>query len=202
MFTKQLFFSLLGFIFLSFVLFFHLRNIESLDIRHYYKLLASSDPDKIAPEFSFFATKQERWGVSKFVVFSDKNQRLATLLKNEYSTLVLKRFLDRDEIMERMDNVTGIMQEDLLVDGNKKQQKVRCFKASKASYAYYSDQFIAEKLHFTRYVVPEHHLTEDFSSGEQIMEGSASSLKGFLMKHTDNFQIRNFQMKLLVDGSS
>lgn len=193
---------------------YSLSFVTDADRREYQALMEHTDPEHQEENYS---ARQRHGQVCKDMLFFDKGQRLHLRLRCAEADLILDRHEERTEMMEQMRHVTCCMQEELfylLQDGQELVKKsdgqfglrndpnmivsieqqtiepmqvIRYLTADSAVYHYFNDQFIAENVHISRFVVPGHALTETFMQMKPLMTGTARTVHFSLSGKDLNF---------------
>lgn len=103
----------------SFFLFFvlgaglwQMSRLDSEDIDNYHEIISIFD-SSAQPQLTAYQANQDKVQLQKDIVFTHKEQPLHLKLCAKSSRLIYERYHDRNEVVEKMNGVTCLMQEEL-----------------------------------------------------------------------------------------
>jgi len=143
---------------------------------------------------------QYRQKVRKDMHISDRGERLHTLIESVQSSLAVTHGAREAALVEKMDNLTCIMQEKLEANPAPLQM-IRFFEADRGIYHYASNRFEAEDASLFRYKISGRRLPENLLFFQPEMQGNAKSVFLTLGKEI-HFTAREFQAELFDDKGS
>jgi hypothetical protein len=201
---------------------FHFSHIDPQDIESYRKLMTLNEA-----ESESYSAKQERFNVSKQILFTEGSGRMQMVVRSNKSVLQMRHENEKNEIVEHFDHVKCYMQEELydvtqsgqevvkqrdnrflVRNSNPKneaswlpatttnlspKQVMRYMEASEAQYHYSNDQFIADQVKLSRYVLPGHQLIESLKGQKALMSGIAKSVEFNLGDKGFSFKAQEFK---------
>ncbi len=193
---------------------FYRDAISEDNVQKYHQLIASANPINSNMKASPYTASQQRQGIQKDVYFFHDGQRLQTRLRSSDSTMVLDNQEEGLEIIEKMQNVKGAMQEELyylLPDGREvvhladgmdlsgkdawiPMQRVRYMEADFATYYYNSEKLMADGVKIYSYIMPSHKLPDSFNEAKPVMTGTARSIECSLAGRSMAFRADELQL--------
>jgi hypothetical protein len=201
-----------------------LSNVEEEDLSAYQQLLERSRHGNVQLTSS---SAQGRERVVKDLWLTDGADRLHTRLSSERSELLLS-YGERPTAVERMENVTGYMQEGLfyrLPDGRRARkvngelyriegepatllypvderwtamQEMRYLRAKQATYDYRTGKLLAEETSIIRFEREGHQLIETLDGVEAILSGTARTAEFTLGGKQLDFRAYHVKAKIFA----
>ena len=174
--------------------------------------------------YSVYVARQQRVGVRKDILFTEKDGRIQLKLLSAATELVFDQNEEKLQIVENMNDVRCYMQEELfylLPDGREVKkakdgmfvlrdkdevveteekllqpmQIVRVLDAALASYTYSTDLFVARHANVSRYLLPGHTFTGEVDKGKLMMSGIAQVVEFSLGGESLNFKAYHLKAK-------
>lgn len=176
--------------------------VSSRDRAAYDSLMKSSNPQKYSPTHLQKESFQKRHCVAKEMWYQDGDTPLHIWIYSKDSEIFLFQNSNQIAVNEQMFDVTGYIQEQLFytdLEGNKLQeeegqfytqehllvpfnevqpkQKIRYFKAKKATQFYDTNYLLAKDVIIETYICPGHLFEPTTISGELVMQGNVDQLE-------------------------
>lgn len=134
--------------------------------------------------------QQSRTKTAKQIIFQKGPNRMQSRLISDSSELIFSK--KEGELIERFNNLTCIMQENLTLsermndeaEEGSMQQTIRQFKANDAVYTYRNGQLEANDVEITHYLLPGLSLPPNFENFAPQLKGKAHSIRLSLFKET------------------
>jgi hypothetical protein len=190
--------SAIGIVALFLWLYSSLVSYTPADEVEYWQLQAEANPALIKKEErSPYIATQHHNAICKDYFYMQGQERLQVQLRSQTADVTVDHNGSETELIERMGQVVGYMQEQLLTaqDG-KPMQMIRYFEAEGATYSYKSGKFHAERVRIFRYQVPGHTLKTALEPFAPLMQGTCETLDFALRKGTPDFKASGFKASM------
>lgn len=156
------------------------------DEKVYNKLLLTTSEGSKGSSKSYTAL-QERKGMQKDIYFTKHASRLHAQLRGIDSLLVLEQSEGKMKMVEKMKNVSCVMQDELYEENGKPMQTLRNIAAQEATYDYKSGFVLAHDVVISCYTLPGHTLITSLNGQKPIMEGRAKTVEFSLKEKSPKF---------------
>jgi hypothetical protein len=136
------------------------------DDRHYFKLL---DEVQLLQARNELTAKQSRFGVVKEVWYQKDAKRLQAVIHSTGSDLFFEQTGEGGEIVEHLTDVYAVIQEEVIVNGDEKIQKLRVIHADSALYNYSQQTLGADEVLIEEITVPGDRIPDSLPSSAQTV---------------------------------
>lgn len=159
-------------------------RITPQEYEQYQKLTIVEEPKG-------YRTEQERKDIYRQVLFVHENTRLQTRLTAQQGVFFVHQENQNPGLTENLQNITVLMQEELLSDGT---QLLRYIEAHEASYDYRTNFLTTQAMTFARYRIPGHQLPINLAGLSPTLTGKATSAKISFKESGPEFHAEQLQV--------